>query len=73
MLSADRLLVHRPSACAAAIKAFIVNRVGDLAFAVGIALIFFKFGSIEFPTIFGAIARMKAIRIQLLGRHLARL
>ena len=38
----------RPSACAAAIKAFIVNRVADLPFAVGLALIFLTFGSIEF-------------------------
>lgn len=45
----------RPSACAAAIKAMIVNRIGDLAFAVGIALVFYTFGSIEFSTIFGAI------------------
>ncbi len=42
----------RPSACAAAIKAFVVNRVGDLFFAVGIALVFFEFGTIEFPDIF---------------------
>jgi len=42
----------RPSACRAAIKAFVVNRVGDLFFAVGIALVFFLFGSIEFPEIF---------------------
>jgi NADH-quinone oxidoreductase subunit L len=47
----------RPAACAAAIKAMIVNRIGDLAFAVGIALIFFKFGSIEFSTIFPAVAQ----------------
>jgi NADH-quinone oxidoreductase subunit L len=45
----------RPSACAAAIKAFIVNRIADLPFAVGLALIFFKFGSIEFATIFPAV------------------
>ena len=38
----------RPSANAAAIKAFIVNRVGDFGFALGIALIFLMFGSIEF-------------------------
>ena len=42
----------RPSACRAAMKAFIVNRVGDLFFAVGIALVFTTFGSIEFPQIF---------------------
>ncbi len=35
----------RPSACRAAMKAFIVNRVGDLFFAVGIALVFLQFGS----------------------------
>jgi NADH-quinone oxidoreductase subunit L len=46
----------RPSACAAAIKAFIVNRVADLPFAVGLALIFFKYGSIEFSGIFPAVA-----------------
>jgi NADH-quinone oxidoreductase subunit L len=45
----------RPSACRAAIKAMIVNRVGDLSFAVGIALVFFLFGSVDFPTIFAAI------------------
>ena len=46
----------RPSACAAAIKAFIVNRIADLPFAVGLALIFMKFGSIEFATIFPLVA-----------------
>jgi NADH-quinone oxidoreductase subunit L len=45
----------RPSACAAAIKAFIVNRVGDLGFAVGIALVFLTFGSIDLSTIFAAV------------------
>lgn len=45
----------RPSACAAAIKAMIVNRIGDLAFAVGIALVFLTFGSIELPVVFGTI------------------
>ena len=47
----------KPSACAAAIKAMIVNRIGDLSFVVGIALIFYTFGTIEFPAIFGAIAQ----------------
>ena len=45
----------RPSACAAAMKAFIVNRIGDLGFAVGIALVFTTFGSIEFSTIFAGV------------------
>src|ERR1700712_1231995 len=46
----------RPTANAAAIKAFVVNRIADLPFAVGLALIFFKFGYIEFATIFPAVA-----------------
>jgi NADH-quinone oxidoreductase subunit L len=45
----------RPSANRAAMKAFIVNRVGDLFFAVGIALVFTLFGSVEFPAIFAAV------------------
>ena len=44
---------HKPSANAAAIKAFIVNRVGDFGFALGIMAIFFAFGSIDFDTVFG--------------------
>jgi NADH-quinone oxidoreductase subunit L len=47
----------RPAAYAAAIKAFVVNRIADLPFAVGLALIFFKFGSLEFATIFPAVAQ----------------
>ena len=48
---------HKPSACAAAIKAFIVNRVGDLGFAVGIALVFATFGTVGFTPIFAAVGQ----------------
>jgi NADH-quinone oxidoreductase subunit L len=44
----------KPSANAAAIKAFVVNRVGDFGFALGIFGTFAIFGSIEFDTIFAA-------------------
>ena len=44
----------RPSACAAAIKAFLVNRVGDVGFALGIAAIYLVFDSVEFDVVFGA-------------------
>ena len=57
----------RPSACAAAIKAFIVNRVADLPFAVGLALIFYKFGSLDFAPIFAAIAAHQADTYNLFG------
>src|SRR6195952_573597 len=57
----------RPSACAAATKAFVVNRIADLPFAVGLALIFFKFGSIEFSVIFPAVAQHAADTYLLFG------
>ena len=62
----------RPAACAAAIKAFIVNRIADLPFAVGIALIFFKFGSVEFGTIFPAVAQHAADTYNAVRHHLSR-
>jgi NADH-quinone oxidoreductase subunit L len=43
----------RESANAAAIKAFVVNRVGDFGFALGIFGVFMVYGSVEFDTIFG--------------------
>ncbi len=42
----------RPAACAAAIKAFVVNRIADLFFAIGLALIFLTFGSLNLDVIF---------------------
>ena len=42
----------KPSANAAAIKAFIVNRVGDLGFALGIFLIFYFFRTINYSEVF---------------------
>ncbi len=43
----------KPSANAAAIKAFVVNRVGDFGFALGIFGIFYMTDSISFEVIFG--------------------
>ncbi len=43
---------HKPEANAAAIKAFIVNRVGDFGFALGIFAIFMLTGAVDFGTIF---------------------
>jgi len=44
----------KESANNAAIKAFVVNRVGDFGLAIGIFLIFFYFGSINFDEVFQA-------------------
>ena len=42
----------KPTANAAAIKAFVVNRVGDFGFALGIMTVFWAFGSIQFAEVF---------------------
>jgi len=43
---------HKPEANAAAIKAFIVNRVGDFGFSLGIFAVFMMTGAIDFGTVF---------------------
>src|SRR5256714_3241396 len=43
---------RKPEANAAAIKAFIVNRIGDFGFALGIFAIFMMTGSVDFGTVF---------------------
>ncbi|MDX2265605.1 MAG: NADH-quinone oxidoreductase subunit L [Hyphomicrobiales bacterium] len=45
---------HKPSANAAAIKAFVVNRVGDFGFALGIFATFAVFGTVDFDSVFAA-------------------
>nr|WP_255617407.1 NADH-quinone oxidoreductase subunit L [Aurantimonas sp. VKM B-3413] len=50
----------KPSANAAAMKAFIVNRVGDFGFALGIFGVFVLFGSVNLDTIFAGAADVAA-------------
>jgi NADH-quinone oxidoreductase subunit L len=45
---------HKPSANAAAMKAFIVNRVGDFGYTLGIFALFLVSGSVNFDAIFAA-------------------
>ena len=47
---------HKATANAAAIKAFVVNRVGDAGFALGIMTVFWAFGTIRFAEIFPQVA-----------------
>ena len=58
---------HKPSANNAAIKAFLVNRVGDFGYALGIAGVFFIFGSIQFDVIFNSVENFKDHNIIFLG------
>ena len=57
----------RASADAAAIKAFIVNRVGDFGFALGIFAVFVIFGSLDFTTVFGKAPSAVGTTINFLG------
>jgi NADH-quinone oxidoreductase subunit L len=59
----------RPSANAAAIKAFIVNRVGDFGFALGIFAIFMLIGSTDFETIFAGAPALTGKTIDFFGWH----
>jgi NADH-quinone oxidoreductase subunit L len=61
---------HKPSAHKAAMKAFIVNRVGDFGFALGIFVIFYLFGSIEFDDIFSNASDFSNTSIVFLGFEL---
>lgn len=58
---------RKPSACAAAIKAFVVNRVGDLGFMLGIFGTFLVFGTVSIPEILAAAPGMAGSTIGFLG------
>ncbi len=58
---------HRPTANAAAIKAFLVNRVGDFGFALGIFGVFVLTGSVTFTEIFAATPDLVGAKFTFLG------
>jgi NADH-quinone oxidoreductase subunit L len=59
---------EKKSASDAGIKAFVVNRVGDFGFVLGMMLIFVTFGTLDFTDVFKAASTMPAMRhISLLG------
>jgi NADH-quinone oxidoreductase subunit L len=58
---------HKPSAGAAAIKAFVVNRVGDLGFMLGIFGTFLVFSTTSIPEILAAAPSMSGSTIGFLG------
>ncbi len=60
----------RPAANAAALKAFIVNRVGDFGFLLGILAIYLLFGSVNFETIFAQAPFMAEQQFLFLGFEL---
>src|SRR6266540_1488014 len=60
---------HKPEANAAAIKAFIVNRVGDFGFALGIFAAFMMTGAVDLDTVFNQAPTLSGKTINFLGWH----
>ena len=57
----------KESANKAAIKAFVVNRVGDFGFALGIFLIFYLFGTVNYTEVFAEIPNITDKNLVFLG------
>ena len=60
---------HKPEANAAAIKAFVVNRVGDFGFALGIFALFMLVGAIDLDTVFAQAPTLVGKTIIVFGWH----
>ncbi|HYS50104.1 MAG TPA: NADH-quinone oxidoreductase subunit L [Xanthobacteraceae bacterium] len=58
---------HKPEANAAAIKAFIVNRIGDFGFVLGIFAIFMMIGAVDLETVFAQAPALTGKTIHFLG------
>ncbi len=57
----------RPTAVYANLKAFLVNRVGDFGFLLGIGLVLFHFGSLDYAAVFSVAPQMADVQISLIG------
>ena len=57
----------KPSANAAAIKAFVVNRIGDFGLSLGILATFLVFGSVEYSVVFEQVPEMAGKTFEFLG------
>src|SRR5689334_1401788 len=58
---------HKPSANAAALKAFVVNRIGDFGFSIGIFGTFLVFGTVSVPAILHAAPGMAGSTVGFAG------
>src|ERR1700722_6270333 len=58
---------QKPSANAAAIKAFVVNRIGDFGFALGIFAVFMMTGAVDFDTVFAQAPALTGKTIHLIA------
>ena len=56
----------RPTAIYANLKAFLVNRVGDFGFLLGIGMVLFYTGSLDYATVFAAAPKLAAMQVSIL-------
>ena len=59
----------RPTAIYANLKAFIVNRVGDFGFLLGIALVLLYFGTLDYSTVFARATTVAGNTIEIIPGH----
>lgn len=57
----------RPTAIYANLKAFLVNRVGDFGFLLGIGMVLYYFGSLDYITVFKQIPDLAGTQVNLVG------
>jgi NADH-quinone oxidoreductase subunit L len=57
----------RPTAIYANLKAFLVNRVGDFGFLLGIGMVLYYFGSLDYATVFQRAPELANTKVNLLG------
>lgn len=60
---------QKESAVAGSLKAFLVNRVGDFGFILGLAAILDNFGSLDYSTVFAKASSLANATIQILPNH----
>ncbi|KHO23495.1 NADH-quinone oxidoreductase subunit L [Mycolicibacterium setense] len=58
---------HKPSAAAAAKKAFVVNRVGDMGLAIALMIMFAAIGSVSFAGVFSAAPALSEATLTAMG------
>ncbi|MFD1812575.1 NADH-quinone oxidoreductase subunit L [Rhodococcus gannanensis] len=58
---------HKPSAAAAAKKAFVVNRVGDMGLAVALMIMFATFGTVSYSGVFAGVGEAQEATVTALG------
>ena len=60
---------ERPTASFAALKAFLVNRVGDFGFILGIAAVLYAFHTLDYSTVFANTDSLQGRTIEIVGGH----